>query len=340
MQGGEGENNENNSASQNGGENGIPRENGGEGDSTTMGDDQSGGGGDNRLLFDFSNDMMFDSSGRLMRKARRKHNPDRDKYIQEPQYVTKKTSSGRLVKMKISNDFDYTSDQEEEGKRRRSKWLYLSTNMVIYNLTGYYDIGDEEEMEGIQAKHRKEGDDQYLQFQMQQQRHNNHNRHRTGSDNDTSSMSDGDSSGDEDFLGNKYRTAKHKSGSKPKRTYTRTPRPRSQGSSSARRLTVKELTESGSGMLFDDGDDESDDESSTSQDEFIMAPRPRGSKASGVIVAPSATSSTTAASGSNQFTFDQYVKKLSSGGSCTVGKSRFLIKSTKYPIVYFITDQK
>jgi hypothetical protein len=122
MQGGEGENNENNSASQNGGENGgIPRENGGEGDSTTMGDDQSGGGGDNRLLFDFSNDMMFDSSGRLMRKARRKHNPDRDKYIQEPQYVTKKTSSGRLVKMKISNDFDYTSDQEEEGKRRRSE---------------------------------------------------------------------------------------------------------------------------------------------------------------------------------------------------------------------------
>lgn len=138
MMDGAAENNENNTSAMDGsganGPNGV--ENGLSNGDDTMGggagdDSGSGGGGENRLLFDFSNDMMFDSSGRLMRKPRRKHNPDRDKYIQEPQYVTKRTSSGRLVKMKISTDYDYTSDQEEEGKRRRS-------NLPFLNMRGFF----------------------------------------------------------------------------------------------------------------------------------------------------------------------------------------------------------
>ncbi len=92
---------------------------------------------ENRTLFDFSNsNHMLNGSGRKKRKP----NPDKDKYIQEPQYVTKRTSSGRLVKMKIINDFDYTSDQEQEGgagrKRRKQE-------------------DDAYEGEGIQKKHRK-----------------------------------------------------------------------------------------------------------------------------------------------------------------------------------------
>jgi len=92
---------------------------------------------ENRTLFDFSNsNHMLNGSGRKKRKP----NPDKDKYIQEPQYVTKRTSSGRLVKMKIINDFDYTSDQEKEGgagrKRRKQE-------------------DDAYEGEGIQKKHRK-----------------------------------------------------------------------------------------------------------------------------------------------------------------------------------------
>jgi G3E family GTPase len=62
----------------------------------------------------------LNEDGTLIMRRKRRHNPDRDKYIQEPQYVTKRTSSGRLVKMKIQNDYDYTSDQEEGGKRRKS----------------------------------------------------------------------------------------------------------------------------------------------------------------------------------------------------------------------------
>jgi isochorismate synthase EntC len=60
--------------------------------------------------------------GKMQHSAAKKRsvNPDKDKYIQEPQYVTKRTSSGRLVKMKISTDYDYTSDQELEAKKKKS----------------------------------------------------------------------------------------------------------------------------------------------------------------------------------------------------------------------------
>ena len=59
--------------------------------------------------------------GKMQHSAKKRSvNPDKDKYIQEPQYVTKRTSSGRLVKMKISTDYDYTSDQELEAKKKKS----------------------------------------------------------------------------------------------------------------------------------------------------------------------------------------------------------------------------
>ena len=61
------------------------------------------------------------TGGSTRKRGRRKINPDKDKYIQEPQYVTKRTSSGRLVKMKISTDYDYTSDQDLENKKKKSK---------------------------------------------------------------------------------------------------------------------------------------------------------------------------------------------------------------------------
>lgn len=76
------------------------------------------------LLFDFSNNSEMLINGSAPRR-KRKHNIEKDKYLQEPQYVTKRTSSGRLVKMKIINDYDYTSDQEQDGKKKKSKFFFL-----------------------------------------------------------------------------------------------------------------------------------------------------------------------------------------------------------------------
>lgn len=93
------------------GENGV-----GGGDMNNENEMNGEGNNENRAL-------VFDLNGSaLKKKKRRAPDPDRDKYIQEPQYVTKRTSSGRLVKMKIITDYDYTSDQEQEAaKKKRSK---------------------------------------------------------------------------------------------------------------------------------------------------------------------------------------------------------------------------
>lgn len=139
-----------------------------------------------------------------------------------------------------------------------------------------------------------------------------------GSDNDDLSSLTENSSGDEDFLGNKYATSKRAgSGTKPKRTYTRTPRRSGGGGagSNARRLTVKELTQSG--RIFDSDTD------SNSQEEFIL-PRARVSvpapKATQTQIQPQQQPVTVSHQPTtSQFAFDQYVKKLSAG-SCTVGK--------------------
>lgn len=92
--------------------------NGTEGDVSQFGNDQD------------SQDLSVSADGEGMVKrakprGKRKSNPDRDKYIAEPQYVTKQTSSGRLVKMKINTDYDYTSDQENDAKKKRSKRFFI-----------------------------------------------------------------------------------------------------------------------------------------------------------------------------------------------------------------------
>ena len=95
-------------------ENGHEAANGHGGETGHNENEMDGGNNENRAL-------IFDLNG-LKKKKRRAPDPDRDKYIQEPQYVTKRTSSGRLVKMKIITDYDYTSDQEQEAnKKKRSK---------------------------------------------------------------------------------------------------------------------------------------------------------------------------------------------------------------------------
>ena len=103
------------------------------------GDQTTGADGRNSLLFDFSNG----GAGELSSKKRRPPNPNKDSYIQEPQYVTKRTSSGRLVKMKINIDYDYTSDQElEAAKKKRSKsfvlsWFYSNFKVLKFDLERY-----------------------------------------------------------------------------------------------------------------------------------------------------------------------------------------------------------
>jgi hypothetical protein len=95
-------------------------------ESTTMMNNES------RLLSDFSNnnDMLLNGGVGSMRGKHAgrgrggKHGQSgkMDNYLQEPQFVTKRTSSGRLVKMKISTDYDYdASDQEKETRKKKSK---------------------------------------------------------------------------------------------------------------------------------------------------------------------------------------------------------------------------
>lgn len=87
---------------------------------------------------DFSDTSFL--NGTMRRK--RKPNPEKDKYIQEPEYVTKRTSSGRLVKMKINNEFDYASDEDKDkpgpGRPRKRDLDY-----------------DDGTQEGIQQRHCK-----------------------------------------------------------------------------------------------------------------------------------------------------------------------------------------
>ena len=116
------ENNENNHSS-------MFNENSGDPDynESSAAQQQPGGGAgyETRLLSDFSNNNDMLLNGSSMRKPhhqRRKHGIDSKvaAYLQEPQFVTKRTSSGRLVKMKISTDYDYTSDQEKEARKKKS----------------------------------------------------------------------------------------------------------------------------------------------------------------------------------------------------------------------------
>ncbi|CAF0825160.1 unnamed protein product [Brachionus calyciflorus] len=126
---------------------------------------------ENRQPIDFSDENFF--LNRPMRK-KRKPNPDKDKYIQEPEYVTKRTSSGRLVKMKISTDFDYNSDQEKEkhagpGRPRKRelsepddgtqegiqrRHCKSPNQMINYNSSSDSNQDEEEDDEEFTGKHK------------------------------------------------------------------------------------------------------------------------------------------------------------------------------------------
>jgi hypothetical protein len=160
------------------------------------------------------------------KRKRRPYNSQNDKYrLQEPQYVTKKTSSGRLVKMKIINDYDYTSDQEKEAaskKRRRDN----------------NDFDDDDgTMEGIQRKHlpndhsnddfyhynnnnddddddENEENDEDNEYTNRRQNYNYSHRHSQSPMSSSENDDDSNDSDDEDFLGNKKRKLKQKKGNK------------------------------------------------------------------------------------------------------------------------------
>ena len=76
-------------------------------------------------------------------KKRRKNKSDKERHLEEPQFVTKQTKSGRLVKMKISRDYDYTSEQElEASKKKKSNYplIYFVLFAVNIPLEVYLDI--------------------------------------------------------------------------------------------------------------------------------------------------------------------------------------------------------
>lgn len=156
---------------------------------------------------DFKTNLFASPFDNLKLKKRKPINPDKDKYIQEPQYVTKRTSSGRLVKMKISTDYDYTSDQELEAKKKKRE--------------------EEDECEGIQQKHRVGIDNMSTSSMSSRSRSN-------------SSISTNDRSDDEDFMDRKLAQRKATPGARRGRggaTVASRGRPP--------RRTVKALTESG-----------------------------------------------------------------------------------------------
>ena len=76
---------------------------------------------------DILDEDKFKKNG-AKRGKRKSNDASKDTYIQEPQYVTKLTSRGRLVKMKINTDYDYTSDQELEAKKKKSKLNFYWSN--------------------------------------------------------------------------------------------------------------------------------------------------------------------------------------------------------------------
>ena len=261
------------------------------------------GNNENRaLLFDLNG-----SAAAMKKKKRRAPDPDRDKYIQEPQYVTKRTSSGRLVKMKIITDYDYTSDQEQEAAKKKRR------------------EADEDGVEGIQRKHRKG------------RHHDEEDEDEEGGggggrlDSPLSDMSGSEASGDdsssddEDFMGNKRKS--------PKRYRTTPAVTRSRG------RPVKPMTVSGllnraqmnnnnsssnsNNKTFVDDDDDEEVVTGRSRSRYIDSDSDEELKDLSKYnhtnhVQPS--NSSDAASGARApLTFEQYVKKLT--GSYTLKSS-------------------
>jgi hypothetical protein len=149
--------------------------------------------------------IEVDSMGNSIVKKRRKQNPDKDKYIQEPQYVTKQTSSGRLVKMKISTDFNYESDQDNEkgAKDRETDSLNGSKRKRRDN----YDDGTRE---GIQVKHIKNNPELENALLINNNISDGSMNDSIGSENNSSESDNNSSEEDEDFFARKKPTSTYK----------------------------------------------------------------------------------------------------------------------------------
>ena len=270
-----------------------PNENGGDSNDMDHSLDENGMAKTGSLLFDFSNnnDIIINGTNGSMRK-KRKPNPEKDKYIQEPQYVTKRTSSGRVVRMKVINDFDYTSDQEDGAPKKRRK-----------------DEGDDRE--GIQQRHRKNGmeDDEFM-----------HSANETDGSVSHSSTEE-DNSNDEDFgvrIGGNRKPNKrlHKSQQGPGR-------PPLNGGQPRQRKTIKQLTESmrGNNVFPGDSDDDNrfdnDSDNDLNLSNFTKKYNNSMLNKNTPILATSVTENLTT-TGAPKLTFEQYVKKLT--GSSTIGQ--------------------
>ncbi len=272
-----------------------PNENGVDSNDMDQSLDENGMTKAGSLLFDFSNnnEMLMNGTNGAMRK-KRKPNPEKDKYIQEPQYVTKRTSSGRVVRMKVINDFDYTSDQEDGATKKRKR-----------------DEG--EDREGIQQRHRKNGmeDDEFMQSSNETD------------DSVSHSSSEEDNSNDEDFgvrnggSRKPHKRNHHKSHSGPGR-------PPLNGGQPRQRKTIKQLTESmrDNNVFPGDSDDDhkfdNDSDNDLNLSNFTKKYNNSMLNKNTPILATVTENTTTTLSGTPKLTFEQYVKKLT--GSSTIGQ--------------------
>lgn len=176
----------------------------------------------------------------LLNKQKRRHG-DKALYLQEPQFVTKRTSSGRLVKMKINTEFDYASDEEREAKKKRRE-----------------TIGDRE---GIQLKHIRNNPElentilsnnnyAYMSSSEDGDSANESERSRRfRSDSEASDESDDDD--DDEFMASKKRPSAYKR--KTNRPYTRR---KEKNERKGARRTIKQLQRDGLlGELLDEEDE-------------------------------------------------------------------------------------
>lgn len=179
--------------------------------------------------------------------------------------------------MKISTDFDYTSDQEKEGgagasgpgRRRKSK---------------YED--DDGTMEGIQQKHRK----------------SEHQLNGLSPMSSRSSSSSSSNSEDEEFLGkNKYKR-------KTTRKYTRRSLDPNQPVKVRKRRTIKQLTETSLGNIFEDSNDEESSSMLSNEDVAFNTNVLRQQSSNLNLKINPVRVAQQIGSNPSQYTFEQYVK--------------------------------
>jgi hypothetical protein len=80
------------------------------------------------------NDSLLDEDNQSNNQSNDNNTTNENENENEPEYITKRTSFGRLVKMKVSTEYDYESDQDEnkkQNKKRKNK--YYSDDEFIAN---------------------------------------------------------------------------------------------------------------------------------------------------------------------------------------------------------------